>query len=109
MRFDTSPIRSKALRNSARGQLCKLQLLGVCQGSTETTVLAHLPSMPHGMALKGDDLIAVGACAACHDAIDGRFNYGWLPGEKEEVLYFALIRQLHQWVVRGLISVKGAT
>lgn len=60
-------------------------------------------------ALKGDDLIAVEACAACHDAIDGRFNYGWLPGEKEEVLYFALIRQLHQWVVRGLISVKGAT
>lgn len=46
MRFDTSPIRSKALRNSARGQLCKLQLLGVCQGGTETTVLAHLPSMP---------------------------------------------------------------
>ena len=38
----------------------------------ETTVLAHLPSAPHGMALNGDDLVAVEACCTCHDAIDGR-------------------------------------
>ena len=69
MRFETSPIRSGDLRDGARGQLCKIQLAGVCIGGTETTVLAHLPSAPHGMALKGDDLVAVEACCACHDAM----------------------------------------
>lgn len=59
MKHVTSPIRSQALRDGARGQHCQLQLSGVCMGGTETTVLAHLPSAPHGMALKGDDLIAV--------------------------------------------------
>ncbi|WP_323885637.1 nuclease domain-containing protein [Aeromonas veronii] len=108
MRFETSPIRSQALRDDARGQLCKLQLPGVCMGGTDTTVLAHLPSAPHGMALKGDDLVAVEACSACHDAIDGRLFYDWEPGEREEVIYSAFTRQLHSWVVRGLISVKGA-
>ncbi|WP_421287558.1 nuclease domain-containing protein [Aeromonas veronii] len=108
MRFETSPIRSQALRDGARGQLCKLQLPGVCMGGTDTTVLAHLPSATHGMALKGDDLVAVEACSACHDAIDGRLFYDWEPGEREEMIYSALIRQLHSWVTRGLISVKGA-
>ena len=108
MRFETSPIRSQALRDGARGQLCKLQLPGVCMGGTDTTVLAHLPSAPHGMALKGDDLVAVEACSACHDAIDGRLPYDWEPGEREAVIYSAFTRQLHSWVVRGLISVKGA-
>lgn len=105
MRFVTSPIRSRALRDGARGQHCKLQLAGVCMGGTETTVLAHLPSAPHGMALKGDDLIAVEACVACHDAIDGRSAYDWQPGEKEAVLFLALSRQLHSWVSRGLVNV----
>ena len=108
MRFETSPIRSSDLRDGARGQLCKIQLAGVCIGGTETTVLAHLPCAPHGMALKGDDLVAVEACCACHDAIDGRIAHDWQPGEREEVTYSALTRQLHSWVVRGLVSVKGA-
>jgi hypothetical protein len=60
------------------------------------------------MALKGDDLVAVEACSACHDAIDGRLPYDWQPGEREEVIYSALTRQLHSWVMRGLIRVTGA-
>ena len=108
MRFESSPVRSKALREGARGQCCKVQLPGVCEGGTETTVLAHLPSAPHGMALKGDDLIAVEACAACHDAIDGRIRYDWQPGEREEVLFVGLSRQLHSWVARGLVAIGEA-
>lgn len=76
-------------------------------GGTETTVLAHLPSAPHGMALKGDDLIAVEACSACHDVIDGRRAYDWQPGEKDAVIFQALSRQLHSWVSRGLVNVEG--
>ena len=108
MRFETSPIRSKKLRAAARYQSCKIQLPGVCIGGTETTVLAHLPSTPHGMALKGDDLVAVEACRACHDAIDGRMAYDWQPGEREEVIYTALTRQLHSWAARGLIVIAGS-
>lgn len=106
MRYETSPIRSKALRNAAKGQSCKLQIPGICLGGTDTTVLAHLPSSPHGLSLKGDDLIAVEACAACHDVIDGRSAYSWDPGEKEAAYYEALTRQLHSWVVRGLVNVE---
>ncbi|MGL5289400.1 MAG: nuclease domain-containing protein [Aeromonas sp.] len=107
MRFNTSPIRSKALRSGAKGQSCKLQLPGVCNFDDQTTVLAHLPSDPHGMALKGDDLVAVEACSACHDAIDGRGSYAWQAGERESAVYAALTRQLHSWVGRGLVSVTG--
>lgn len=106
MRCETSPIRSNRLRDGARGQRCQLQLPGICLGGTDTTVLAHLPSAPHGLALKGDDLIAVEACRACHDAIDGRVPYDWQPGEKSAVMYEALTRQLHSWVVRGLIRIQ---
>ncbi|MGP0834860.1 nuclease domain-containing protein [Serratia sp. CY85251] len=45
--------RSKVLRDSARGHCCTLQIPGICNGNTETTVLCHLPSPTHGMGYKG--------------------------------------------------------
>ncbi|HHK5888093.1 TPA: nuclease domain-containing protein [Serratia marcescens] len=48
--------RSKALRDSARGQCCTLQIPGICNGNAETTVLCHLPSPTHGMGYKGGGL-----------------------------------------------------
>ena len=43
-------IKSKALRDSANGQSCTLNIVGVCDYSPETVVLAHLPdeSSRHG-------------------------------------------------------------
>ncbi len=63
-------IRSKKIRNSARGQYCTLRLVGVCNFNDETTILAHI-GRDRGMALKCDDTFAVYSCSACHTAIDG--------------------------------------
>ena len=63
-------IRSKKIRDSARGQDCTLRLVGVCNFNEETTVLAHI-GRNRGMALKCDDTMAVFSCSSCHAKIDG--------------------------------------
>lgn len=66
------PIRSKAIRQAARGEECTLTIFGVCIGGTETTVLCHLHDETFGKGQKADDTSAVFGCHACHDEIDGR-------------------------------------
>lgn len=89
--------RSKALRDSARGRCCTLQIPGICNGNPETTVLCHLPSSTHGMGYKSDDYWAVFGCSSCHDVIDGRIPYDWRPGELEQTYLQALHHTLRIW------------
>ncbi|MGE4799277.1 nuclease domain-containing protein [Yersinia hibernica] len=72
--------RSKALRDSARGQCCTLQIPSICNGNPETTVLCHLPSSTHGMGYKSDDYWA---------------------GEKEQTLLLALYKTIELWIKSG--------
>ncbi|ATI65623.1 DUF1364 domain-containing protein [Edwardsiella tarda] len=88
--------RSRAWRESARGQGCTLQIPGICNGDPQTVVLCHLASPMHGMGYKSDDFWAVYGCSACHDVLDGRAPYDWRPGEREEVMLAALY-----WTLRG--------
>ncbi|ENY0908407.1 DUF1364 domain-containing protein [Serratia marcescens] len=97
--------RSKALRDSARGQCCTLQISGICNGNQETTVLCHLPSSTHGMGYKSDDYWAVFGCSSCHDVIDGRIPYDWRSGELHEVLFYALHRTISIWLECDLLKV----
>lgn len=60
------------IRDAAQDQQCTLEILGVCNGDTATTVLAHLPDESNGMGKKSDDISACFACSSCHDAIDSR-------------------------------------
>ncbi|WP_317177187.1 DUF1364 domain-containing protein [Pectobacterium sp. HCp5_1] len=99
--------RSKSLRDSARGQVCTLQISGICNFNRETTVLCHLPSLTHGMAYKSDDFYAVFGCSACHDVIDGRMPYDWRPGEKEETYLAALHATWRTWFEGELLAEKG--
>ena len=102
-------IRSKKLRESARGKPCTLQIVGVCNGNWETTVLGHLPDESHGMAKKSDDISSGYGCSACHDVIDGRKP--WPAGEKEHEQFYlrrAQVRTLRMMFDDGLISIKGA-
>ncbi|MCW6608452.1 DUF1364 domain-containing protein [Yersinia ruckeri] len=98
--------RSKALRDSARGQCCTLQIPGICNGNPETTVLCHLPSSTHGMGYKSDDYWAVFGCSDCHDVLDGRVPYEWQPGELEEAILLALHATLRVWLADELVVVK---
>ena len=52
------------LRREAKGRICQVQIPNVCQGGTETTILAHV-DVP-GWNVKADDTNAAWACWACH-------------------------------------------
>jgi hypothetical protein len=102
----SSAFRSKALRDSARGQCCTLQIPGICNGNPETTVLCHLPSNTHGIGYKSDDYWAVFGCSSCHDAIDGRIPYDWRPGELNELLFYGLHRTIAIWIGQDSLIIK---
>ena len=60
------------LRKLARGRSCTIRLPG-CLVCPETTVLAHYRLAGFaGTGQKPSDLLGAWACAACHDAVDGR-------------------------------------
>lgn len=94
---------SKALRDSARGQDCTLQIPGVCNFNPETTVLAHLPDETNGMGKKSDDISACFACSDCHAHIDANR----LPDSDDWMLRRAMVRTWRQWIEMGLVKVKG--
>ncbi|CAD5376732.1 conserved hypothetical protein [Pseudomonas sp. OF001] len=99
-----SRIASKKLRDSARGQDCAVRLPGVCNWNPETTVLAHLPCGTKGVGMKGLDTVAVYACSACHDAIDGRG-----AGEIDWRDMLRAVAETHQALIRaGIMTIKGA-
>ena len=60
------------LRKYARGKNCTAMIDGVCNGNTETTVLAHLNGA--GMGMKQPDVLACFACSSCHWWLDGGYS-----------------------------------
>lgn len=61
-------IRSKKMRDGARGQTCTMQIPGICNHDPETTVFAHSDHLVHGKALrvKAHDIFGADMCYACH-------------------------------------------
>lgn len=103
------------LRKAAKGRDCLVRLPGICNHNPETTVLAHIRRGGiAGTGYKGaGDLVAVLACSACHDAIDGRSGEpafvktlgGYGQGIMDSYILDALCRTLDLWTKEGLISV----
>ncbi len=100
-------IESRAMRQAANGEACTVEIMGVCNGTPETTVLAHLPDESGGMSRTSDDISAVFACHACHDALDGRKT--WPDGEatREWHMRRAMVRTWRRLVEMGIVSIKG--
>lgn len=101
-------IRSKAIRGSARDEPCTLQIAGICNGDTRTTVLAHLPDESHGLSRKSDDFPCVAyACSDCHDMIDGRIppTLEWVQ-EGQFYMRRAMTRTLRRLIEKGIIEVR---
>lgn len=59
-----------AITKSAKGEQCQVRLQFVCNGDSDTAVLAHLGG--GGMGAKQPDCEAAFCCSACHDVLDGR-------------------------------------
>ena len=96
-------IESKALRDSARGEMCTLRLDG-CLPGTETVVLAHAPGTGmKGIGMKVPDIMSMYACHNCHDIVDGRKRGEWT--------YRDIVRAVSETIMRmiekGLITIKG--
>lgn len=95
-------VESKKIRAAARGQDCTVRLVGICNFNPETTVLAHLPCGQRGTGIKSPDNIAVFACSACHDAIDGRI--------KSEIDWRDMLRALAETqlslIEKGIMVIK---
>lgn len=92
------------LRNYAKGNPCMVRT-PLCNGNTETTVLAHWRDGSTGMGKKEQDLAASWCCSACHDVIDGRNKNH--PYEYEQVRTWHLegiIRTQKELVKAGIIK-----
>jgi len=104
-----SPVRSRKLRESARGETCTMRLAGICTHDPETVVLCHLRDLaPSGMGTKPSDLHAVYACHACHDVIDGRRKTDLTPIEIGREEGRAMCETIMRFSEKGLLTVKGA-
>ncbi len=95
-------IRSKAIRQSARGQPCTVHAPG-CTGDNETTVWAHSNLQLHGkgMGLKAHDIFGCYACVSCHAWLDQR-KPDW-----RELFWGAFALSLIRLVEIGIIEVKS--
>lgn len=98
-----NPVKSKKLRDSARGQNCTLNIAGVCNYNPETVVLCHFPSDVAGS--KATDISSGFGCSACHDAVDGRVSSPEFQLCKDFYMRRSQIRTWHAWLSMGLIKV----
>lgn len=62
-------MKSKKIRESARGEQCSLRVSPQCQDG-ETVVFCHLNSNFRGVGLKSPDLFGVYGCYWCHQLLD---------------------------------------
>ena len=68
------------IQASARGQDCTLQIAGVCNYDTETTVLCHFGFGDDGSAkrLRPNERNAAYGCSACHEWIGNGNDYFYI-------------------------------
>ena len=99
-------IRSKKIRDAARGQDCTFNIAYVCNYDNSTTVLAHLPDESHGMGQKADDISAAFACSACHDVIDQRAVPALSVSSRDREFYMrrAMVRTWRKLIEMGVIK-----
>ncbi|EIA1541292.1 TPA: DUF1364 family protein [Escherichia coli] len=92
------------LRKAARGRECQVRIPGVCNGNSETSVLAHIRLAGLcGTGIKPPDLIATIACSACHDEIDRRTHFVD-AGYAKECALEGMARTQVIWLKEGVIK-----
>ena len=103
-----TPRETKAIRASAQGEQCTLNIAGVCNYESWTVVYCHLPDGTGGMGLKaGGELSGCYGCGSCHDVIDGRVPHKFGPGELDFYLRRAHARTLARMHDKGLLRVAA--
>jgi len=91
-------IRSKKIRQSAKGESCTLRLTNC--SSNETVVFCHAPSKYKGMGTKSDDFWGAYGCSNCHAIADG------MPESYCNRWMSAIFETQKRLIEKGLITVK---
>lgn len=89
------------LRKLAEGQPCFVRLPGICNGRTDTTVLAHIKNGWCG-SLKPPDVVGVFACFECHNEIDRRTRRVTVD-QVDAAAFRALCEQLAYYCGEGIL------
>lgn len=92
------------LTKAARGRDCQVRLPGICNGNSETTVLAHYRlAGTCGTSMKPNDLQGAWACSSCHDEIDRRTRL--MDHETARLFHLeGMVRTLDALIREGVIK-----
>ena len=97
------------LRDYAKGRDCQVRIVGVCNGDSATTVLAHLTlSGISGRGLKAPDQLGAWCCSECHRCVDSNGTSHKLDEdemiEAELAFLYGIMRTQYELIKRGLIK-----
>lgn len=98
-------IRSKKITNAARSENCLINIAGICQNKTETTVFCHFPDESHGIGRKSSDISGAFGCSACHDVVDGRVRSSDYDNHMEFYKRRAQTRTIHRLIELGVLKI----
>ena len=96
-------IKSKKIRDSARGEECTLNIPGVCNYDTETTVLCHFSCQIGGSNRLNGELSSGFGCSDCHRQID---LYELSEADREFYMRRSMVRTLDRLVDKGIVIIK---
>jgi len=92
-------MKSRALRNGAKGEDCSVQIFPYCNFDPRTTVFAHAPSEDKGTGIKSPDWWGAYMCSDCHDIVDGRRA---VKDISKEEIYRCLMRGVYRTLRRRI-------
>lgn len=97
-------MRQTKLTKAARDRECQVRLPGICNGNSETVVLAHYRMAGiSGTGMKPHDLLGAWACSACHDEIDRRTRR--MPMEDARLYHLeGMVRTLNTLIAEGAVK-----
>lgn len=99
-------MRSKKLRDGAKGEQCTVQLHPYCNMDPSTTVFAHANCEDKGIGFKSPDWWGAYACSDCHDVLDGRKKTDIDKHEIDECFVRGIYRTLKRRIDQDLIIIK---
>ena len=95
------------ITESARDEICEIQIPGACNGNPKTTVWCHSNKSCHGKGVgkKSLDLFGAYGCSACHDVYDRRRRPppGMSYNAVEDCFFYGHARSVVKLVEKGLV------
>lgn len=101
------------ITESARGEICRVRIPGVCLFHPETVCWAHANgSAPgKGIGMKSHDLLGAYSCHACHDVYDRRrpAPIGMTRDEIELAFWQGHARSVLRLIDKGIVVLYRGT